>query len=373
MATSMLDSFDTQMLDYHSDLDFSMHVSSTDSWFQDEAVMEHDGLPLHTDNVEVDMEPYDEGHNEYEMEDGSGHRETDGGHFLDVELAGPSSVTIVQTTDLEPRNDSPNPTHTSLDLTMPFSSSDPPYLAGQYSPSPQSSHTALPSHLNASPNNQITPAIDEVLTGAPPVEVVSGEHLTLRVSASERKNTAVTPEPDLEGIGSVPNNLDPHAVDEVQNSDVDEDGEVFPAEASCAGGGVVSSETDFETSLGQEGAAVEYDGSAGDPHEISEGVYIDPPPAVLLSFAAADPEINLFNTPSQVNAESSHTPGAIVLLAHLPTLYYEPIFSVFEALRQEEHLVTIPGLLDGELVFDAYDLHLTIREVNDAFLLYYSS
>src|ERR1700733_11508087 len=84
MATSMLESFDTQMLDYQSDLDFSMHVSSTDSWFQDEAVMEDDGLPLHTDNGEVDMEPYDEGHKEYEMEDGSGHRENDSGHFFDV-------------------------------------------------------------------------------------------------------------------------------------------------------------------------------------------------------------------------------------------------------------------------------------------------
>lgn len=110
----------------------------------------------------------------------------------------------------------------------------------------------------------------------------------------------------------------------------------------------------------------------GDPHEISEGVYIDPPPAVLVSFESSDcPDICLFNQPARSRSPSpsseNHGPGYQVfdlLLHHRPILYYEPLASVFEALRQEEYLSRIPHLADSELVLDAYDLQLVISEVS---------
>lgn len=118
----------------------------------------------------------------------------------------------------------------------------------------------------------------------------------------------------------------------------------------------------------------ELDVATKDPHEISEGVYIDPPPAVLLSVPSLDQlDIHLFNpprsarsgttTPSARGSESPE-PDAIVLLQQLPTLYYEPLSKVFDALRHEEYISRIPNLTDSELVLDAYDLQLVVPEDN---------
>ncbi|KAJ7771777.1 hypothetical protein B0H16DRAFT_195327 [Mycena metata] len=114
------------------------------------------------------------------------------------------------------------------------------------------------------------------------------------------------------------------------------------------------------------------DPTATDPHEISEGVYIDPPPAVLVSFESSDfPDICLFNQPARSRSPSPSTDGRDqgyqvfdLLLHHHPILYYEPLASVFEALRQEGYLTRIPHLVDSELVLDAYDLQLVISEDN---------
>jgi hypothetical protein len=117
--------------------------------------------------------------------------------------------------------------------------------------------------------------------------------------------------------------------------------------------------------------------NAADPHEISEGVYIDPPPAVLLSLPSTDQlEVCLFNQPptraeSLSPSEGTHPPEQQVLtllLHHRPTLYYEPLVNVFEALRQEEYIIRIPESAEGELALDAYDLQLIISEVHLLFL-----
>lgn len=100
--------------------------------------------------------------------------------------------------------------------------------------------------------------------------------------------------------------------------------------------------------------------SAGDPHEISEGVYIDPPPAVVLLVSTeVQQHFSLFNEPQE---ESS--PNIQVILQHLPTLYYEPLHSVFEAFRQEEHLHTLFDTTNAELTLDAYELQLIVSEVS---------
>lgn len=123
------------------------------------------------------------------------------------------------------------------------------------------------------------------------------------------------------------------------------------------------------------------DPDAVDPHEISEGVYIDPPPPVLIDIPSSSghPEICLFNAPgtrsgsySPVEPRSTAVPDAssfTVLLSSRPTLYYERLSDVFQALRDEETVRSIPELYDGELVLDAYDLQLVISEVSPTLIL----
>ncbi|KAG1819503.1 uncharacterized protein BJ212DRAFT_1478739 [Suillus subaureus] len=111
--------------------------------------------------------------------------------------------------------------------------------------------------------------------------------------------------------------------------------------------------------------------NANDPHEISDGVYIDPPPAVFLSIGSSEvPEYCLFNQPPVERGSRSPSAGAsnqqayVLLLENRPTLYYEPLSCVFEALRQDEVISRIPDSLEGELVMDAYDLQLAVLEDN---------
>jgi hypothetical protein len=362
MTTTMLESFDAQMLDYQNDLDFSMHLSSTDSWFQDEEVMEEDGQSLHIHNVEVDMESYDEDQNEYEMEDGSEHPELDTGHAVDVDLdAAPLSVA--------PTGSSEH-THTLLDSTKTSISDH-----GDPSDFPESSHgIALVSGvIPSSASPLLPPSEQESFPRTPPLGDVTIARGNSTSSPPDGETAEIGADPKLvfEATGSAQNHLEDHATDEEQYSGGGDNGDIFSAiretEVPHSDGGTVSSELGLDihqSNEDKEKALDAYDGSAGDPHEISEGVYIDPPPAVLLSFPSHT-EISLFNTPlgaDDAQLADDRRPGLAVLLAHLPTLYYEPIFSVFEAVRQEEH-PAILELLDGELVFDAYDLQLSIHEV----------
>ncbi|EPT00147.1 hypothetical protein FOMPIDRAFT_1023923, partial [Fomitopsis schrenkii] len=136
-----------------------------------------------------------------------------------------------------------------------------------------------------------------------------------------------------------------------------------------------ASHPDAGTAYGQEiveAEAVESDVQGADPHEISEGVYIDPPPAVLLAVSSSAQPLDccLFNRPirtpgSQSPSTSSAAEHSLrLLMHHRPTLYYEPLSTVFEALRQEEHIQGVYDLERDELVLDAYDLQLVIPEDN---------
>lgn len=115
----------------------------------------------------------------------------------------------------------------------------------------------------------------------------------------------------------------------------------------------------------------EHDSLVQDPHEISEGVYIDPPPAVLLSLPSPDAtDVCLFNAPVRsgsatpsAEASGSQAQTHTILLHDYPTLYYEPLSTVFEALRQEGHIYNSVDLNGSELVLDAYDLQLVVPEV----------
>ena len=106
-----------------------------------------------------------------------------------------------------------------------------------------------------------------------------------------------------------------------------------------------------------------------DPHEISEGVYIDPPPPVLLTFRTENPlGFCLFNEARGQEVDPAIESTRQVLLQQFPTLYYEPLSAVFNALRQDEYVQSNFNLVDGELILEAMELQLIISEVRDYYL-----
>jgi hypothetical protein len=77
----------------------------------------------------------------------------------------------------------------------------------------------------------------------------------------------------------------------------------------------------------------------------------------------------LFNAPAdlrladnEVNVPNAEAPYT-VLLQSRPTLYYETLNDVFDALREEERIQSIAEFVDGEMIIDAYDLQLVVSEV----------
>lgn len=107
-----------------------------------------------------------------------------------------------------------------------------------------------------------------------------------------------------------------------------------------------------------------------DPHEISDGIYIDPPPPILLYLTSTDDtNLCIFNAPSRsgtpaAGANDSHDEQFTVLLQHQPTLYYDPLPALFDALRQEQAIAESFDIANCELVLDAFDLQLAITEVS---------
>jgi len=403
MTSTMLEAYDTQMLDYPSDIDVPMHASSSDLWFHNEATMEDDGLlppqksPLadreSSTGVEVDMEPYDDDQNsEYEMADGVENYELEIGESVDVEVFDvsqahtPPAILDVDTTHI--------PSSGLADSTFSSPSfAEPPapdiYQNLQLHPKDLigSSTTLFTPSLEAPPFISPGPQFHEALPDGSADD--SEAHAPDKViSHSERNHDAVHIE---ESVG-IP--TQPSVVEEpgVVNADSAQDLESYLPEPEADNVHSIHGKEPDEfpnvtpaadrAEFAQHGASDEsheddheYDTVAtptADPHEISEGVYIDPPPAVLVSFLSSNrPGFCLFNLPPSSSGSTSPSlensrpePQALTLLLHhRPTLYYEPLTSVFEALRQEESLASVPDFADGELVLDAYDLQLVISEV----------
>lgn len=375
MTTTMIETFDTQMLDYQTDGDFSMHVSSSDPWFQDEPVMEDDSRSAHAEasnvSIEVDMEPYEEEHNlEYEMEDGSENFDLESTELVDIEVYDASRAQSPNAynaaTVALPASDSAQPLPISPELhessTFHSNSHLPPTEADNLGDLPP------PSESLAQPLEVFLDVPEIILTGKDlsPSPQVAGVHDTYPdVAEGTAENTVEEPHFEKHTDYTEAYHAD-HGEDIEKFAVVDAPKtHTYDSEASAA------YEADTSVLPLIEGQHSEVDASAvssGDPHEISEGVYIDPPPAVLISFPSETPSICLFNAPSKsrLSTPSASEPlpaNITVLLGQLPTLYYEPLSSVFEALRQEEYFASIPHFLDGELLLDAYDLELMMSEV----------
>ncbi|KAI6164298.1 hypothetical protein EDD17DRAFT_1563660 [Pisolithus thermaeus] len=384
-ASSLFESYDAQMIDFPHDLDVPMNPSSSELF--PEASMDHDPGD---GSIEVDMEEYGEDHSEYEMADGTEFLVTahdipkqpsDSAtppvdeHGGDVPLEHGAHV-VPGSEPLPSQDTSPLTQLNPVELTV----SD---VAGEfYRPLEGSQHPSHDGALNADSFDKLLSDggsdRDEEFHGNASSGVASNRGLDLaQVSDEPDPGHGVLPTeapvPLSEGYRTP---LHSEVVDEGNHNGPlghkeghDPPSTDFPLEHAEP-----ASHSAANEAAASHSAAEKEGGEVDDTLRISEGVYIDPPPAVLLSVgSSAEALFCLFNQPTaEVRSESpphKGGEGAVgnyhLLLESSPTLYYEPISNVFDALRQdEEFLSSIPHGFEGELVFDACDLELTISEDN---------
>lgn len=356
--------------------------------------MDHDGhLATSTysehASVEVDMEEYVGDNAEYEMADETAeYQRSHGDEPLDIEVydASHAPSPLVPPQPLQPSVDVP------IDSDRPAS----PSLAF-------SNHATLP-ELQGETESKVDPApLDHPAVDAPHVEPLApGEGTSSDAVAPELVHATETPDESTlsiteshEQLGDVvqtngqpfempapadaEDEAEPHvlpvaeelptnsevAQHEMQEQPTAESVPLASAEGVYDGGPLLQDEKAADQKPVTDRETV-------DPLHISDGVYIDSPPAVLLSISdLSQPGFVLFNQPD-VDGESAgelhgDREAYSLLLEDRPTLYYEPLSSVFEALRQDEALLSrVPHSFEGELVLDAYDLQLTVSEVSDS-------
>lgn len=415
MSTSpLLDLYDAQMVDFQHDFDVPMNVMVS-SEFYPEASMDHDEAYGEDGSVEVDMEEYRADHLEYEMVDETadvGVAEPLDVEVYDVSIAH-SPLPVLESPLLHPLVD-PSIQHDHSGSSIPDIPED----------------TLVPpvATLNEHENNEVSLAPPEhIVPDAPDSKLLSPQHSSSADVQAEFRGLATSSAAEEplealqdsshhedsvssgEGIGFIEQPLPDIAprqnplrgspqldfgreeqIETVVPSEEGPDSHTY-LEASAEEHQYQPSDSDVlhaETashvilqgvdgtshSFAEDTAQVEgVDNSLG--VSISEGVYIDPPPAVLLSVgSSAEPLCCLFNQPfreSRSGSPSSHEDGASaaagyhLLLESSPTLYYEPLSNVFDAFRQDEGLLSqIPHSFEGELVLDAHDLQLAISEVS---------
>ena len=396
-TTTVLELPDTQMHDYSADSDFTMHAAGyLPEWPTMEATMSDDSSPReYSETIEVEMEQNDEDEiTEYEMADGEeGYGQDFTAEFGDVNFADPSSMASPQlisniNSPLVVDVASPQPASAGAVLLLP------PAVNSDIFPAPHDGPG--PSDVHPTPHAEVPP-VDTL--APPPLSTASSSHEPLPPSISlpsevehthHESSTSLedgrawsstpTAAEQLQTQLPPPESTDPGVDDHFESREGNEGAqsehghtEILPV------AGDHQYAADAEESVAQEAGAVATEepardeSSENDPHEISDGVYIDPPPAVLLSVVSSSERVDycLFNQPQprsgsqspNAYASSSTSVDLVLLLSQQPTLYYEPLTSVFEAFHQEDVLTNIAELADGELILEAPDLDLRIFEV----------
>jgi hypothetical protein len=429
-----MDSFDAPMLDYSGDSDVHMHttVSSPKPWPQSETIMEEDVHPVHFPNpfpshppqqdVEIDMDDYYNENVEYEMADGE--VEAPDTELVDVDVydapredAFLASAPVAHSTNLTTQN--PEPRKSAENHFSPSDigvSTD--HIPAVSDPEPLLPKSAEPERLTPTlPQEAVVQDRDidsshdtaavTLQTDAPPLQVVLEDprsgggasaafegHADLsagvdstshKVDASqplddsEQKNGPESSTTERESSASVLQDVTPRPVVEEPphqaETQEDESDEGVRVHHESHENSVPEPALDStETGEPPRGIAESHEAKGGDnddPHEISEGVYIEPPPPVLIELPSSlDQSIcTLFNTPAHLPSDdtegnaSSTAASYIVLLQNRPTLYYETLNDVFDALREEERIQSMTEFIDGEMVLDAHDLQLVVSEV----------
>jgi hypothetical protein len=428
-----MDSFDAPMLDYSGDMDVHMQttLSSPKPWIQPETIMEEDVHPIQLPNlfpshppqqdVEIDMDDYYNENVEYEMADGE--IAVADSELVDIDVydatreeaasasasishpTGPTDQDIskgptagrylpseseVATTDHIPPISNLEPllrqsaeaellTLTPLQATVgqdhgtkPSDLSD-PAVALQESAPPLVADTKIP-HSNGEASTAL-----ERHTGPPTVDDTSDKVTVLPSDDSEQKREPEFSPVEHESSATVPENVTPGATVEEGSNQAEmqgsesHDGVRIPDESYEGGvpGAALDSAEAGEPERPTESHGIEEDDA--DPHEISEGVYIEPPPPVMIELPSTSnqPVCSLFNAPSNLPSADTgvNVPNVedAILFQTRPTLYYETLNEFFDALREEERIQSITEFADGEMVIDAYDLQLVVSEVIAAF------
>lgn len=389
-TTTIYEVSDTPMLDYAADADFSMEVGHSPQWLPVEATMSDDQILSATDYsepIEVDMDTNEhEEITEYEMADGDGEFDVDGdAELADVEVVDLSRLASPLIVSAVP---SPHPVGNifSEHTSVPSDSLPPPIMfhpsASPVSPLEQGyvqpvAVEATPSHasfLDHTADNGLQPLPDShgIAQGAeyPSIHVEAPQD----VADSAASAQDLFPVPSDESDASLQQPAGPSV--EYPHPEPSSHAEEVPQSPTrvqeLTADGVLSAEASEPQPVEEVHNEVNED-SADDPHEISDGVYIDPPPAVLLtlSSSAGLVDCSLFNQPYSASRSqspnayaSTSSAGALsLLLSQRPTLYYEPLTDVFNALREEQAIYSHHDLVEGELVLEAFDLDLKISEV----------
>ena len=438
MSSTVMDSFDAPMLDYSGDMDVHMQttLSSPKPWIQPETSMEEDVHTIHLPNpfpshlpqqdVEIDMDDYYNENVEYEMADGEiAAADTE---LVDIDVydatreeAASASASISQPTGPADQDISKGPTAdryipsesevATADHIPPVSNLEPPLRQSAepeiLTPTPpqvtvghdhdtklsDSSDAAVAFQENVPPwaadtkdphsNGEASTALERH-TGSPRVtatDSTSDDVAALPLDDSEQKREPEFSPAELESSTAVLQNVTPGTTveegshqAEIQDSE-SHDGVRIPDqsyEGGIPGPALDSAEAGEPERPATESHETEEDDA--DPHEISEGVYIEPPPPVLIELPLTSNHsvCSLFNAPpadtgvSVPNGETSYT----ILLQNRPTLYYETLNDFFDALREEVHIQSITEFANGEMVIDAYDLQLVLSEVVAIFFLH---
>jgi len=352
---AMAESFDTQMMDFSGE-DIPMQTSSSASWVHPEATMDDDSNS-NLGDVEIDMENYHPETFEYEMTDDSSTDQPIEVHDVDVVDVSQAHTPALTDTVVEDAI-AASPAVPERDLTDTHEHSPlgaPPTLVVQ-APSPTSQPTQdeepeipVPESFGQSEWEQgrsEPPA-------APPSPHLPEHHQPQHSAepASPGGTTEPTPTWDVSAPVEQPHlrQLTTTPLEQLQPQPTGEE-PVDPADP-----------------WGDEENPAPSRASSGDPHEVLDGIFIDPPPPVLLSLGNSEEEYYLFNRPTRKSpaADNEEAADNSLFLHDLPTLYYEPLAKVFEALRSDTRLTQTFDLSRGELAVDAYDLvDLIISEVS---------
>lgn len=354
---AITESFDAQMMDFSGE-DIPMQTSSSTSWIHPEATMDDDSS-FHPGDVEIDMENYHPETFEYEMTDDSSTDQPIEVHDVEVvDVSQADTPALVDTVVEDAIIASPAvPEHDLTDTHDRSSLNTPPTLAIQ-APSPTSQPTQ-----DEEPKVTVTESFGQSeweqghseLPGITPSPHPAENHQPQ--NSAESVSLGGTTEPTLAWSVSPSVEQRPHprlptpdSLEQPQPQSVLEE----PVE-------------DLTNRWGEEDNPIPSRASSGDPHEVLDGIFIDPPPPVLLSLGDSEEEYYLFNRPA-LKSPAADDQGGIddtLFLHDLPTLYYEPLAKVFEALRSDIRLTQLFDLSRGELVIDAYDLvDLVISEVS---------
>jgi hypothetical protein len=420
-----MDSYDAPMLDYSGDTDVHMHttVSSPKPWTQPESIMEEDVHPIHLPNpfpaplpqqdVEVDMDYYYNENVEYEMVDGE--VTVPDPELVDIDVYdAPREEGFAASTAISHSAGSTDQNLAGKPLDVQYAPSD-SGVAAEHVP-PVSSLEPFRQSVEPellTPSVPPAGAVDEHNSTIPDQ---SSAALALRASTptseSAPKNTRQEEEDPppkghvlataaAEGTSDTFNTHSSHESEQRSGSELsaaEHESSTMVPKVATLDSSVKGSSDQAEAQDGEspQEHRDNYEGDFpgpvlettevgeperllpeprenednGDPHEISEGVYIEPPPPVLLELPSSSDqtECTLFNTVENFHSDDSETnapsPEGLVLLQSRPTLFYETLNDVFEALHQEECIQSLPEFLDGEMIIDAYDLQLVLSEVN---------